>query len=84
MSGGVRGEPELRVRRAAAAAARGVPGVAYLRPGITDLLRGAAAPGAARSVAGVRARAHGDGWDCLFYPSPSPRDRQKSRMPSSA
>ena len=24
------------------------------------------------------------GWDCLLYTSPSPRDRQKSRMPSSA
>ena len=23
-------------------------------------------------------------WDCLLYTSPSPRDRQKSRMPSSA
>ena len=25
-----------------------------------------------------------DNWDCLLYTSPSPRDRQKSRMPSSA
>ena len=25
-----------------------------------------------------------DFWDCLLYTSPSPRDRQKSRMPSSA
>ena len=24
------------------------------------------------------------GWICLLYTSPSPRDRQKSRMPSSA
>ena len=24
------------------------------------------------------------GWHCLLYTSPSPRDRQKSRMPSSA
>ena len=24
------------------------------------------------------------GWYCLLYTSPSPRDRQKSRMPSSA
>ena len=23
-------------------------------------------------------------WNCLLYTSPSPRDRQKSRMPSSA
>ena len=26
----------------------------------------------------------GLGWTCLLYTSPSPRDRQKSRMPSSA
>ena len=26
----------------------------------------------------------GKGWTCLLYTSPSPRDRQKSRMPSSA
>ena len=25
-----------------------------------------------------------DHWTCLLYTSPSPRDRQKSRMPSSA
>ena len=25
-----------------------------------------------------------DSWSCLLYTSPSPRDRQKSRMPSSA
>ena len=25
-----------------------------------------------------------DGYTCLLYTSPSPRDRQKSRMPSSA
>ena len=27
---------------------------------------------------------YGGGWTCLLYTSPSPRDRQKSRMPSSA
>ena len=27
---------------------------------------------------------HEQGGDCLLYTSPSPRDRQKSRMPSSA
>ena len=27
---------------------------------------------------------HGQGMACLLYTSPSPRDRQKSRMPSSA
>ena len=25
-----------------------------------------------------------EGWDCLLYTSPSPRDRSLSRMPSSA
>ena len=30
------------------------------------------------------AQAHGQAWHCLLYTSPSPRDRQKSRMPSSA
>ena len=51
-----------------------------------------------RALAGSRAPARGDGLrevtggedaerrgaDCLLYTSPSPRDRQKSRMPSSA
>ena len=27
---------------------------------------------------------HNESWPCLLYTSPSPRDRQKSRMPSSA
>lgn len=64
MSGGGRAEPALTVRRAAAAA-RGVPGVAFLRPGIADLLRGAAGRGA-RDVAGVQARRAGGvpgGWE---------------------
>ena len=30
------------------------------------------------------AEAKGARWACLLYTSPSPRDRQKSRMPSSA
>ena len=33
---------------------------------------------------GVRAHPGGHFWICLLYTSPSPRDRQKSRMPSSA
>ena len=32
----------------------------------------------------VREEHHEDYIDCLLYTSPSPRDRQKSRMPSSA
>ena len=31
-----------------------------------------------------RADMKSDSWLCLLYTSPSPRDRQKSRMPSSA
>ena len=27
---------------------------------------------------------YADGWSCLLYTSPSPRDRTRSRMPSSA
>ena len=41
------------------------------------------------NVAGVATAVHVGGlgavfWICLLYTSPSPRDRQKSRMPSSA
>ena len=32
----------------------------------------------------VHTEPHKHIWDCLLYTSPSPRDRQKSRMPSSA
>ena len=35
-------------------------------------------------TAGERASLLGRASDCLLYTSPSPRDRQKSRMPSSA
>ena len=48
-----------------------------------------AIPGAAQAVStieGAKARGQAEGQltDCLLYTSPSPRDRQKSRMPSSA
>ena len=36
-----------------------------------------------RSVKGIRS-ANVQNQSCLLYTSPSPRDRQKSRMPSSA
>ena len=36
------------------------------------------------SVAAKLASENGKSLDCLLYTSPSPRDRQKSRMPSSA
>ena len=32
----------------------------------------------------LRSNAHGQGYSCLLYTSPSPRDRTRSRMPSSA
>ena len=35
-------------------------------------------------VAIAAAKAAFSAWSCLLYTSPSPRDRQKSRMPSSA
>ena len=37
-----------------------------------------------KSLAKVVVEALGDSLPCLLYTSPSPRDRQKSRMPSSA
>ena len=37
-----------------------------------------------RSVEGTLSWYSTDHWSCLLYTSPSPRDRQKSRMPSSA
>ena len=61
---------------------------------VTDLDSIAGAIGAAHLYGGVPARASDintetqfalDTWKCcLLYTSPSPRDRQKSRMPSSA
>ena len=39
------------------------------------------------TVSGKNVYSHFQNWlpiDCLLYTSPSPRDRQKSRMPSSA
>ena len=39
---------------------------------------------AARSVALISRGSSTFPWTCLLYTSPSPRDRQKSRMPSSA
>ena len=35
-------------------------------------------------MVGLAPAAHGGNRTCLLYTSPSPRDRQKSRMPSSA
>ena len=37
-----------------------------------------------RIMEGLNASETGVFWACLLYTSPSPRDRQKSRMPSSA
>ena len=37
-----------------------------------------------RNLINKDARIAATGWICLLYTSPSPRDRQKSRMPSSA
>ena len=49
------------------------------------LRHGPVAPGGRQRRFGVQCRGRADGFDpCLLYTSPSPRDRQKSRMPSSA
>ena len=37
-----------------------------------------------KSERGTQARFLGTAWTCLLYTSPSPRDRTRSRMPSSA
>ena len=37
-----------------------------------------------RCIAGLEKQDSGELYLCLLYTSPSPRDRQKSRMPSSA
>ena len=56
------------------------------RPGVCERLGVGPEPCLARNAALVYGRM--TGWDqtgpCLLYTSPSPRDRQKSRMPSSA
>ena len=39
---------------------------------------------AAFSLMDVYTQVKANNWSCLLYTSPSPRDRQKSRMPSSA
>ena len=48
------------------------------------LARGIQGFEAAKEKANQLRKSHGLKWDCLLYTSPSPRDRQKSRMPSSA
>ena len=51
----------------------------YIKPNSTDPgTWRVSAPEAGNGVPG------GGGGGCLLYTSPSPRDRQKSRMPSSA
>ena len=62
-----------------------------LAPGAINVLLGPTQAGKTtlmRIMAGLDRPTTGrvlvDGKDCLLYTSPSPRDRQKSRMPSSA
>ncbi len=45
---------------------------------------GSGAPAAGQGPQGPGGARHGRFGACLLYTSPSPRDRQKSRMPSSA
>ena len=52
----------------------------------TDLVlrMSAQADGASNAFDNITLTFNGTGTTCLLYTSPSPRDRQKSRMPSSA
>ena len=56
-------------------------GEAALRKELEHLIK-VVRPGIVEAIA--TAREHGDLKDCLLYTSPSPRDRTRSRMPSSA
>ena len=71
------------------AAAIGISGYVYYRSNQSKTPDSLAGTGTAPSVTGQTATtpagANGEEDDfCLLYTSPSPRDRQKSRMPSSA
>ena len=72
--------------RATSSASYEVPkggGVSSLYAGA--LWMGGISPDQQLKLAALTFRARGnDYWTCLLYTSPSPRDRQKSRMPSSA
>ena len=77
-------EPGVWSERMLAALARGVKGNQWF-----SLIDKVYADGTLELAwAKVRTNAGGSGVDritvCLLYTSPSPRDRQKSRMPSSA
>ena len=79
--------PERMVTFAKAARDRGVK-VIIAGAGGAAHLPGMVASLTTLPVIGVPVKSSNsiDGWDsiCLLYTSPSPRDRQKSRMPSSA
>ena len=58
-----------------------------VKPGTVLVLFGPSGSGKTtvlRTIAGLIAPSEGVICICLLYTSPSPRDRQKSRMPSSA
>jgi hypothetical protein len=61
------------------------PEVPYSEPAVELLMMTAAAESAlGRYIKQIGGPARGIFQICLLYTSPSPRDRQKSRMPSSA
>ena len=55
-----------------------------LRAGDVDIVPGAAGGPKALGINGLDQAVFGDFLPCLLYTSPSPRDRTRSRMPSSA
>ena len=63
--------------------ARGSDGTAGSGVGVARAARGASACSASGAPCG-RAAGGSQSCDCLLYTSPSPRDRTRSRMPSSA
>ena len=67
-------------------AAVDVPVVAKLTPNVTDIgiIAEAAENGGTDAICAINTMGPEQYDACLLYTSPSPRDRQKSRMPSSA
>ena len=62
-----------------------VPDMEQVRLEVVDIWHfGMSALFKADSTVEALAQAIASAWVCLLYTSPSPRDRQKSRMPSSA
>ena len=62
----------------------GMLGTHYHADHVGGSMMGLQVAGAAELLGSIDVPLHVQASDCLLYTSPSPRDRQKSRMPSSA